>query len=57
MTNMEQHSTPETSSEERMHTLTKDCWCNPTVVDYSDGTVVVDHKKPKNEDGGQVMLG
>lgn len=25
------HVTPETSSAERMHELSADCWCNPTV--------------------------
>ena len=25
------HETPVTSSSERMHELTNECWCNPTV--------------------------
>lgn len=27
------HEIPETSSEERMHVLDRDCWCEPEIIE------------------------
>jgi hypothetical protein len=34
------HQVPETSSDERMHVLTRDCWCHPRITAGDSGAFV-----------------
>lgn len=51
---MELHNTPPTSTTERMHVLSNDCWCNPTVEHVPAGKAIkhaIQPTRPETPEG------